>query len=195
MSKSIINIFILFFNIQFALVPTLVFGQISLNEIKPESSRYLRLLYPRGTESFEMDEIINIEWESKNIQSIKIEYFQDDKWFTIIDDFPASLRNYKWTGRGEKIGPFKVRVSEYSNISAIFDISPFFLKIEDSNNQFEGESNQEIISSAIKIMPLGNSITLGYQLPLPPVYDGYRKPLKNILESQGLIFRFCRIKN
>ena len=195
MTKSIININITVLIILFSFLSNFVIGQNSLKEIKPKTSKYLKLLYPIGTESFEKGETINIEWESKGVQSIKIDYLQDDKWISIIDDYPASLKNYKWTGTDKKLVPFKIRISEYPRISAIFDTSPFFLKIEDSKNQFASESNQEINSSAIKIMPLGNSITHGYQQPLPLIFDGYRKSLKNTLVNHGLNLNFVGSKS
>lgn len=88
---------------------------------------------------------------------------------------------------------FKIRLID-ANDNLVSDISPFYLRKKSSTNNFETKKQKSTSSLSsqpvLKVMPLGNSITLGYQKPEPTNFNGYRKPLKSKLVDNGLNFDF-----
>jgi lysophospholipase L1-like esterase len=157
-----------------------------------EAEKWIMLFSPRGTEFYFKGSNIEITWEHRNLRSIKIEYSTFYGWETIESEYPAKLKSYMWTLDEDLPEILKIRVSD-QNDPEIFDVSPFEINIKENTaleKGFRAEVSEAQSENLMKIMPLGNSITLGYQDPQPEYFNGYRKPLKQLLDQNGLKFDF-----
>ena len=133
---------------------------------------------------------------------IRIEYSFNSgyTWITITNSVDASSGKYFWTLPNSQATAFLVRVSDISN-SSVMDSSDksFSIYIQSTFNKAQRLNKTTIISStAVKIMPLGDSITEGQGDD--PTWDttddgytaivGYRERLFNLLTAGGYKFRF-----
>ncbi len=159
---------------------------------KKNVDRYLKLLYPLGTESFWDNSEIEIKWNSSNVEKIRIEIL--DKFGNVkytVPNITADRGKYLFKNIFKFPKQFKIKISDTEN-SSVYNISPFYLEKNNSNKVLLKQKKALTSSSLapLKIMPLGNSITEGYTIPLPEDRNGYRKLLKQKLDSAGLTFDF-----
>ena len=193
MHTKILKLFLLSSLLLFNSLP--VFSQ---NTITP----YLKVTSPNGGERWEAKSIHNITWESRNISEIKIEYSFNNgySWFTLTNSFNAAAGKYIWTVPNSQTGDVLVRISSSSN-PPVFDISDesFIIYIQRTVKKYQNLNKTATVSStAVRIMPLGDSITAGEGDD--PNWDqtlanfiavvGWRERLFNLLSGAGYNFRF-----
>lgn len=164
----------------------------SANEL--QTDKYLLLLNPRGTEIYNLGSKILIEWDYKSVDKIRIDFLNtDNNWESLFDEVPAFSKKINWEINSDLPKLLKLRIIDITD-SKIFDITPYFVEIRASLENILNNSNFELKKmtslSTLKIMPLGNSITQGYTLPVPDEREGYRKNLKILTENSGLNFDF-----
>ena len=84
----------------------------------------LNLLSPNGGEIYKSGSIINISWQSEQIENIKIEYSTNGglSWQDIITSLPASNHNYNWTNIEISSNQYLIRLSDLIE-PTIYDIS------------------------------------------------------------------------
>ena len=151
---------------------------------------YLKLISPNGGETWEANTAQTIVWQSSNITRVKIEYSLSGgmDWHNVVSSIKASDGQYSWILPNVKIAEVLIRISDVTN-SSIFDVCDrsFSIFIKPSTAKYK----QNIIqsdSSAIKIMPLGDSITEGAGDDTNQV--GYRSKLFDLLQRAGYNFDF-----
>ncbi len=167
----------------------LTFGQNK--NLQSEQNKFLFLLSPRGTETFYCGDEVSIKWDYSNVNKINIYYLNGQKkWIAIKKDLDSQLKNFKWQ-IGSNIPELTKILIVDSQDSNYLDSTQFNIRIKFNINQksfSKSKSNQTTSSITIKkIMPLGDSITEGYQSD-STIYNGYRKKLKEILTNSGLTF-------
>ncbi len=172
--------------------PFFILGLIFLINPSPSfpqnSNAYLKLISPNGGEKWEANSDQEIKWQSSNISRIKIEYSFSGgmAWHTIVSSFDASGGHYSWSVPDVQIAEALIKISDFSN-PEIYDVSgnlfKIFIRLK-SLKQTAAATN----STAVKIMPLGDSITQGDGSD--PEQVGYRSRLFDLLESAGYNFDF-----
>lgn len=192
MENKNIKIFIYSFTLLLLASAHFSYAQTDNNNKKKNVDKHLNLLYPIGTESFLDNTEIEIKWNSSNVEKIRIEIldkFGDVKY--TVPNISANKEKYLIKNIFEFPKQFKLKISDTEN-SSVYDLSPFYLEKENSKRLLKKQEKAQTSSSQapLKIMPLGNSITEGYTIPLPTDRNGYRKPLKQKLDSAGLTFDF-----
>ena len=62
------------------------------------SEKYIRVIAPAGGEQWDSGTVRRITWQSKKVESIRIEYSADSggNWKTVAAGFPASVGYYDW---------------------------------------------------------------------------------------------------
>ncbi len=148
---------------------------------------YIKVSSPSGGEQWKANSTQIISWQSENISKIKIEYSLSNglSWHIISSSLDASLGKYSWTALNAKTSHGLIRISDISN-PQIFSISDeSFSIVKDENKQIT--KSAAIDNTDVKIMPLGDSITLG---SLAPNEVGYREALFNLLTNTGYNFTF-----
>jgi hypothetical protein len=172
---------------------TLVYSQ---NEPKlSQSSKFIYLISPHGTETFYYGENIDIVWNSSYESKINLQYLnEENKWIDIIYNINSKVNFYKWNISENIPSKIKIRIID-SEDSKFSDVTQFFIRIlnrpKNKINYKSSQTDNLSTTSVKKIMLLGDSITEGY-LPDPDsiIYNGYRKKLKKMLTDNGLEFDF-----
>ncbi|MCB9206477.1 MAG: hypothetical protein H6611_04010 [Ignavibacteriales bacterium] len=167
----------------------------TFNATNISRDKYLYLLSPQGTESFDAHEDIIISWDSFNIDKIDISISNDGtNWIAIISNYPTSNNNYFLSCDSIKVNNFLLRIND-SNDNKIFDQTNFYIQLLMPQSNLKTIAKNELVKNItipiFKIMPLGDSITDGYLLPISSnERDGYRKHLQEIIINNGLLFDF-----
>jgi hypothetical protein len=75
-------------------------------------------------ETFYKGQIININWQSENIDNIRIEYTSDNgqNWSSIIDNISASAKTFAWNPPNINSSEYKVKITDVADIN-IYDKS------------------------------------------------------------------------
>ncbi|MGE5810107.1 MAG: SGNH/GDSL hydrolase family protein [Ignavibacteria bacterium] len=151
--------------------------------IYPQS---IELIAPNGGERWEANSIHAITWQASNITRIKIEYSFDGgySWKIIEQSYDASTLKYNWETPDDETPNFLVRISDANNPD-LFDESDkeFTVFITDKNERDRSlNKDSKVLSTPIKIMPLGDSITQGVG---DDSSAGYRKYLYRKLVALG----------
>jgi len=123
--------------------------------LEPElNGRKLHITYPNGGEDLQQNSLINITWESSNVNNINIEYSTDNgyNWSVIANNISASAGSYTWTNAAGISRECKIRLSAADNIN-IYD---------KTDNVFNVYDVQEV--SLIQSIP--SYIQSGITLPL-----------------------------
>ncbi len=168
------------------------YGQKLLKTKKNHIEKYVNLISPKGTETFNDNEQIVIKWKTYNVEKIDILFLDENEQIVYsVRNISARKESYYFTNVEKLPNIFKIRISASSVFSAS-DISPFYLEKKSVAVSLKKQEQIEtnFSTSPLKIMPLGNSITEGYTVPIPPVRNGYRKTLKEKLDENGLKFDF-----
>jgi GDSL-like Lipase/Acylhydrolase len=152
------------------------------------NNTYLKLISPNGGEMWEANSDQIIKWQSSNISRVKIEYSFSGglAWHTIVSSADASVGHYSWNVPNVQISEVLVKISDFSN-SEIFDISSNQFKIFIKSKSLKQTAVAKN-GTAVKIMPLGDSITEGEGDD--PEQVGYRSRLFDLLDSAGYNFDF-----
>jgi lysophospholipase L1-like esterase len=152
-------------------------------------SQSITVTSPNGGEKWEANSTQNITWQSSNISKVKIEYSLSNgvDWNIITPSVDASLGKFSWTLPNSQSAEAFVRVSDVYN-PFVYNISDIkFSIIKKAGIDKTNVQNKISSTDTIKIMPLGDSITLG-------AYDssgvGYREILFNLLTEAGYNFKF-----
>ncbi len=153
--------------------------------------KHIILLSPKGTESFADNSVIEISWEALNIEKVDIEFLNESgKTVDTVANLTGKNKKYIFKRIIDLPRQFKIRISD-SNNPSVNDISPFYFEKKSTGITLQKQQSETISSvPALKIMPLGNSITEGYEVPIPTYRNGYRKPLKVKLDNNGLELDF-----
>lgn len=150
-----------------------------------QSDSYIYITYPRGTESFNVNDTLEIEWSYEGITSFDILLVDSENNETILaKEINAKNNKQKFVVNDNFPTLFKLKVVE-SDTYKVLDISPYFLQKNKIHQIVPKHSLTTNTSTSLKIMPLGDSITEGYMTGLT-IRNGYRKPLKAKLDSNGL---------
>ena len=152
-------------------------------------SQSITVTSPNGGEKWEANSIQTVTWLSTNVGKVKIEYSLSNgvDWNIITPSVDASLGKFSWTLPNSQSAEVFVRVSDVYNpfVNDISDIK--FSIIKKAGIDKAKVQNKISSTDTIKIMPLGDSITLG-------AYDssgvGYRETLFNLLTEAGYNFKF-----
>ena len=182
MRKNLLNSTI-FLNFVYILFCATLFAQNKTDSITSDDEKFLILFNPTGTETYELGSEVLIEWEYSNVDKITIQYLSENNiWKNIASNLDASKREYKWYIGANLPQIFKVRIVD-SDDPLIFFATPYYIQVIskslESINQLNNKLKKSNNLSQLKIMPLGNSITQGYTLPVPVERDGYRKQHSN----------------
>jgi hypothetical protein len=92
------------------------------------STATIELLTPNGGEELQVAGAKLIQWKSKNIEKIKIEFCTNSKsavptWLTILDSISAPDSCYRWLIPDNVSADCKIRVSDLANLATVFDTS------------------------------------------------------------------------
>ncbi len=153
---------------------------------------FIRVISPNGGEKWEANSTQAITWESSGVDSVKIEYSFSAGlvWHSIAASVNAASGEYFWNVPNVQIDEVLIKVGDVNN-SSLYDISDNQFKIY-INNQLKRLKNLNQVtatsSTAVKIMPLGDSITQGDGNDSQQV--GYRSKLFDLLQTAGYNFDF-----
>ena len=154
------------------------------------ASQTITIISPNGGENWQANSTQLIKWESKDVDNVEIEYSFNNgfSWRVITRSLDATTGEFLWNTPDLGSPYFLVRIRDKSKPN-VYDVSNknFTLTIKESNKRIN--KNAEVTtttSDAIRIMPLGDSITEGY-----PDDNGYRRYLyKKLVDTTGYNVNF-----
>ncbi len=132
----------------------------------------VKLLKPNGGEEYQIGVLNDVEWESNDIENVKIEMTTNNgsTWNSITGNTSAALKKYSWLTTGNASVLCKVRISA-SLDATVYDISdtkftifkyPEIIKLEKT---FTFEDAEDIASYKIISLPGDNNLPLGQIIP------------------------------
>ncbi len=132
----------------------------------------IKLIKPNGGEEYQVNVFNEIEWESNDIENIKIEVTTNNgaSWNTIISSAVAANKKYAWFTNNYPSDACKVKVSSYTD-PTVNDISdnkfkifryPTNIKIE---NTFTFGDVEDVTNYKIIGLPGNNNLPLGQVIP------------------------------
>jgi lysophospholipase L1-like esterase len=176
-------------------------SNLNAQEIKNKSnnklSKYLNLVAPKGTETFNLGDNIIIVWEYLNIDKIRVEFSNyPNIWEVIVPEVNTKQGTYLLKIDSNLQKSFRLRISDVDN-PRIFDVTPYYLDVKSDEKslakQNQIELQMESIYPTLTIMPLGNSITRGVSGSYNKI--GYRRKLYLSLFNNGLNVDFVGSKS
>lgn len=91
---------------------------------------WINITSPDGNENWLAGGNKNITWNaSASVTSVKIEYFDDNTWQTIVTGVSAALGKYSWAVPSVPVSNGKIRISDFASSSTITDTSSGTLTI------------------------------------------------------------------
>lgn len=156
----------------------------------------LTLTTPNGGEVFNSGNRYGISWISNDIDRINISYSIDNglSWKILYENISTELNVVGWKIPNIENNNVVLKIEDIN--SNVFDISDTYFTITRQNRLL---SKTTSTNSAVKILPLGNSITYdnrssyGGITPDPRTVNqrtGYRLPLYSLLTNAGYSFDF-----
>jgi hypothetical protein len=132
----------------------------------------VKLLKPNGGEEFQLNVYNDIEWESNDVENVRIEITTNNgsTWSTITGSTSAALKKYSWLTKGNASTQCKVRISSDLDAS-VSDVSdtkftifkyPETIKLEKT---FTFEDAEDPASYKIISLPGDNNLPLGQIIP------------------------------
>lgn len=164
------------------------------NANKSDLSGFLKLLSPRGTEVYNYGQDITLSWNHNLIDKINIDISYDGiNWETLIENYSASDGKIILNLKKISDKKFKVRIREFGS-NQLLDQTEYFSIIQNRELLRKSMLNNTTSMQRLKMMPLGNSITAGYTIPVPGDLEGYRNFLYESLLNNGLDVDFIGSK-
>jgi len=92
---------------------------------------YIYVNIPYGDEEWVVNESVVIEWESKGVETVKIEYSTDNgaSWNEITESIDATISQFTWTVPPEPSTDCLIRITDVSNPEIIVAISDYTFTI------------------------------------------------------------------
>lgn len=82
-----------------------------------DSDQSIEMVTPNGGEVLQINGTKVIEWESENVENVKIEYYNGTTWNEIIASTPASSGKYYWVIPSDPTTQGRVRISNVDNLA------------------------------------------------------------------------------
>jgi len=102
---------------------------VTAAEIKDSSSTpftvgWIDITSPSGNQNWLAGSQKDITWSaSSSISTVKIEYFDDNSWQTIVTGINASLGKYSWTVPSIPVSTGRIRIADFASKTSIVDTS------------------------------------------------------------------------
>jgi len=141
---------------------------VCLRALVEPTSPSVRVNFPNGGESFNVNQEVDISWDEIYLTEglIKILFFDGNSWSEIASDIPLNTKTYKWTTPNIKSTNCKIKVINYSGSNEIAS--------DESDNYFTIKSKLNIAilgqpNSLFPIFESNNINTIIYETIIEPL--------------------------
>ncbi len=151
----------------------------------------ITLTSPTGNEVYKSGSELVVTWTSINIDKIKLEYSIDDgnTWREIVSNLTAHPSYFIWKVPNFEYQKVFIRITDVVNPSLFYiNSQPFIIRSQVKANQKSFRNTSKVSGAAVRIMPLGNSITEG--VVGSSNETGYRRTLDSLLNAHLYNFDF-----